>query len=264
MADARLDRAARLIADQRLKPRPTVRLPPELAPADQAEAYAIQARLRRLLGEAGSGAHVGWKIGSTTAAMRKLLGVPAPAAGAILAKGVLENPAALAHSGFRRVGVECEVAIRLARDLVPTSRPIDRSDVETAVDVLYPAIEIVDDRYGDFQAVGTNTMIADDFFHAAIVLGPAVSAWRGLELAAAAGVTRVNGLEVQRGRGADVLGHPFNSLAWLANRLAEIGERLTAGQVVMTGSLTLPHWAAAGDKVVIAIDGLGEASIAFI
>src|SRR5258708_39674554 len=106
-------------------------------------------------------------------------------------------------------------------------------------------------------------MIADDFFQAAIVLGPAAASWRDLDLAAAAGVTAVNGEAVQRGRGADVLGHPFNSVVWLANRLAEIGLRLQQGQIVMTGSLTLPHWAAKGEAVTVAIEGLGEASIAF-
>jgi 2-keto-4-pentenoate hydratase len=106
-------------------------------------------------------------------------------------------------------------------------------------------------------------MIADDFFHAAIVLGPPAADWRRLDLAAASGTTTVDGKEVLAGRGADVLGHPMNSLVWLANRLDEIGEHLAAGQIVMTGSLTLPHWAKKGEAVRIAIGGLGEARVAF-
>lgn len=263
MTDPRLDRAAEIIAEARLTPAAMVRLPPELTPADQTAAYAIQSRLRRRLSAAGRGDLVGWKVGSTTQAMQALLAVPAPAAGAILAKSVLASPARLAHDAFRRVGVECEMAMVLALDLAPKGKPVERAEAERAVGALHVAMEIVDDRYGDFRAVGAPTMIADDFFHAAIVLGPAAPNWRSLDLADLAGVTTVNGKEAQRGRGADVLGHPMNSLVWLANRLAEVGEVLRAGQIVMTGSLTLPHWAAKGDAVTIAIESLGEVSVVF-
>ena len=146
MTDPRFDEAAAIIAAARLTPASMVRLPPELTPADQAEAYAIQRQLRRRLGEAGKGEQVGWKVGSTTAAMQKLLSVPAPAAGAILASNVLRSPARLTHGSFRRVGVECEMAVVLAADLVPKGKPVDRNQAEAAVGALHPAIEIVDDR----------------------------------------------------------------------------------------------------------------------
>jgi 2-keto-4-pentenoate hydratase len=65
------------------------------------------------------------------------------------------------------------------------------------------------------------------------------------------------------GRGADVLGHPMRSLAWLANRLGTLGRRLEPGEIVMTGSLPLPYWAQAGDQVEIEISGLGAVRVDF-
>jgi 2-keto-4-pentenoate hydratase len=120
---------------------------------------------------------------------------------------------------------------------------------------------VVDDRYGDFRSFGVPALIADFFFHAGLVLGGPVADWRRLDLAAVTGTTLVDGVERLVGRGADVLGHPLDSLAWLANRLTALGRRLEPGQIVMTGSLPLPHWTAAGEKVEVRLSGLGAVSV---
>ena len=70
-------------------------------------------------------------------------------------------------------------------------------------------------------------------------------------------------LPICRGTGADVLGHPHNALAWLANHLAAEGKGLGAGQIVLTGSLVKTVWLNAGDKVVMELSGLGKVSAAF-
>jgi 2-keto-4-pentenoate hydratase len=71
----------------------------------------------------------------------------------------------------------------------------------------------------------------------------------------------INGELVGEGMGSDVMGHPLEPLAWLANNLAERGISLSAGMVVITGSIVPPKWLKAGDSATIAIDGLGEASL---
>ena len=73
----------------------------------------------------------------------------------------------------------------------------------------------------------------------------------------------INGEEAGRGTGADVLGHPHNALAWLANHLAAEGKGLHAGQIVLTGSLVKTVWLDAGDKVVMELPGLGEVEVTF-
>jgi 2-keto-4-pentenoate hydratase len=73
----------------------------------------------------------------------------------------------------------------------------------------------------------------------------------------------INGVKVGRGLGGDVLGHPLNALAWLANLRAAQGRPLCAGAFVLLGSVVETKWLARGDHVEIAIEGLGTASAGF-
>ncbi len=109
----------------------------------------------------------------------------------------------------------------------------------------------------------TPTLIADDFFDAGCVLGEPVVGWRSLDLASLSGVTWINGVEVGRGRGADVMGHPFEALAWLANSLARRGRYLRAGEFVFTGSVVETKWLQPGDRVVMEIERLGKVEAVF-
>ena len=126
-----------------------------------------------------------------------------------------------------------------------------------------PAIEIVDDRYVDWRSIGAPTLVADDFFAAGCVLGAPVARSAAPDLLGVAGRAVINGREAGRGTGADVLGHPHNALAWLANHLATAGKTLRAGQIVLTGSLVQTVWLNAGDKVLIELEGLGTVSVEF-
>ena len=73
----------------------------------------------------------------------------------------------------------------------------------------------------------------------------------------------INGREAGRGTGADVLGHPHNALAWLANHLASQGTGLRAGEIVMTGSLVKTVWLQAGDEARMEFSSLGTVQVAF-
>jgi 2-oxo-3-hexenedioate decarboxylase/2-keto-4-pentenoate hydratase len=252
-----LGRAARFLAETRLARRAFGALPGG-PPASEAEAYAIQQRLHAEMTARGCGALAGYKIGCTTPVMQEYLGIPSPCAG-----GVHASPATLEHAAFVRPGVECEIAVRLARPLPPRPAPYTPDDVGAAVGECMASIELVDDRYADWRSTDTPTLIADDFFQAGIVLGAAIADWRGYDLAALRGSMRINGTEVGEGTGADVMGHPFAALAWLATRLAEQGRPLAAGAVVMTGSIVQTRWVAAGDLVEVEVGPLGTASVRF-
>jgi 2-oxo-3-hexenedioate decarboxylase/2-keto-4-pentenoate hydratase len=208
------------------------------APRDLRSGYALQGEVNRLLERAGMGPRVGHKIGCTTPVMQKFLGIASPCAGEIFGRTVLRSGARIPARGFRRVGVECEIAVMLGSDLPERSVPYDRDAVAHAVGGVMAAIEIVDDRYADYRALGVPLLVADDFFNAGCVLGPVRRRWRGLDLASLEGVMRVNGVEVGRGRGELVMGHPLSALAWLANeRLAHGLPPLRAGQFVLLGSV---------------------------
>src|SRR5205085_4094929 len=137
---------------------------------------------------------------------------------------------------FVRVGVECEIAVRLARDLAPSQAPFTADQVAQAIEAYHPAIEIVDDRYENWQTIGAPTLVADDFFAAGCVLGAPVARSTAPDLLKVTGRAIINDKEEGRGTGADVLGHPHNALAWLADHLAAEGRGLHAGQIVLTGS----------------------------
>jgi 2-keto-4-pentenoate hydratase len=253
-----IERAADWIADARVNGRAMAELPAPLRPASNDEGYAIQRKVHERLIARGRGKLIGWKVGATTAPMQKLLNLTGPAAGAILASAEKHSPAALRFADYRKIGIECEVCVKLKSLLPSGPGKVDRAAAAAAVGSLFPAMEIVDNRYGDFTTIGTPIILADDVFHAAIVLGKEVTDWQTLDLVDCDGTTSANGEVKLKGKGADVLGHPLESLAWLANLLAARGERLEAGQYVMTGSLPLPYWANAGETVEISIAGLGS------
>jgi 2-keto-4-pentenoate hydratase len=126
------------------------------------------------------------------------------------------------------------------------------------------AIEIVDDRYRDYAALGAPTLIADDFFGAGCVLGPAVADFDPTRLAASRARMRIDGRDVGAGVGTDILGEPLEALVWLANNLAQRGQHLRRGEFVLLGSLVQTQWVAAGQSVEIENDALGSAGVAFM
>jgi 2-keto-4-pentenoate hydratase len=254
--------AAKAIAAARRNRTPLAPLPANFAPADEDEGYRIQRALHDLL-LPQSGAMVGYKIGCTSAVMQQYMNIRHPCGGGVFAKGVHDSGAELKAADYVRVGVECEIAVRLARDLAQTEAPFTAEWMAEAIEAYYPAIEIVDDRYEKWETMGAPILIADDFFAAGCVLGEGVARANAPDLREIAGRALVNGEEAGRGTGADVLGHPHNALAWLANHLAAEGRALHAGQIVLTGSLVKTVWLSAGNSVTMALDGLGEVSATF-
>lgn len=248
--------AAGILAAHRLRPGAFPGLPEGLCPADLAAARRLQDATHEQLSAAGWGPRIGWKIGCTTPVMQRFLGIPEPCEGGIFQANVQASPGRFPAAAHHRIGVKCEIAVRLGRDLPPGEH--GREALSDAVEAVLPAIEVVDDRYADFAALGAPTLLADDFFQAGCVLGAPVSDWRGLDLAELSGRMWVDGAEAGRGRGRDVLGHPLNALAWLARTLARRGQGLKAGEIVLLGSLVQTQWPPAGAGIAIEIEALGR------
>jgi 2-keto-4-pentenoate hydratase len=230
--------AAALIANRQAR-RPAGPLPPEIAPRDVAEGVAVQVAVARSHGAWPPG---GFKIGATGSRMQAFLGLPGPAAAFMQAADIFRGGVSLPFARFAAPQVECEIAVRLGRDLPPGA--ITAEQAAEAVAELSAAIEIVENRYGpppigDLKALGTPTLIADQVYHAACVIGPPASVWRNLDLAALPGRLIVDGVVRDRGISADLLGHPMKALAWLAGSETVRGfGGLRAGQAVMLGSVT--------------------------
>jgi 2-keto-4-pentenoate hydratase len=254
--------AAALLAHARLGRERLGGLPPELRPADVAAGYRVQETLHGLLAESGLGPVAGYKIGCTTPVMQRFLGIDHPCAGGVLAARVYREAARLRHAAFVRVGIECEIAVLLDQDLPARERPYTAAEVAPAVGACAAAIEIVDDRWIDYRTVDLPTLIADDFFNAACVIGAPHRFDASLDLAPLQGAMIVNGAELGRGTGADALGHPLHALAWLATGRSGSGG-LRAGELVLTGSMVQTHWAARGESCRVEIERLGAVRVDF-
>lgn len=242
-------------------------LPPtstEIRDASLDEAYAMQEALHRLF-ILDRGEIAGYKIALTTPVMQQLMGVDQPCVGAMFSRLIHRSPASLRHQDYRRIAVECEIAVRLGEDLPARDRPYRREDLADAVEACLPAIELIEDHACDhYKEVGARALIANNAWNVGCILGEAVKNGSGLDLAEVTGALAINGQELGRGRGRDVLnGHPFHALAWVANVVAARGRPLRRGMVVLTGSVVATQFPRQGDTVTVSFDGLGKASVTF-
>ena len=228
-----------------------------IAPRDEAEGYAAQHALARLHGAVPP---AGFKIGATAKRMQDYLGLSGPAAGFMEAASLRPSGTVIDCARHVAPGVECEIAVRLAHDL--PAGPTTQTAAEAAVGEVFAAIELVENRYADLRALGTPTLIADQVFHAAAILGPPLAGWRGVDLGAVQGRLTVNGALRDSGHGRDLLGHPMAALAWLAgSQAASVFGGLRAGQVVMLGSVTPPAWLDGPAEVTVSFDGFAPVTV---
>src|SRR5258707_10933078 len=231
-------------------------LPPELMPADLDEVRAAFEAIERARGR---GEVVGYKIGLTTPIMQKLCGVDEPCYGAIFSSEVHHGRATLATSGYCRLGIETEIAVRIGEDLPQGG---DRERVGAAVESCMAAIEVLEDLRHDYKRLTAAAMVAGNVWNAGAVIGVPVTDWRRLDLAAVTSRLTINGSEIGNGKGGDVMGNPLNALAWLADKLAGAGTPLKRGMIVLTGSMVPIQFPAAGDRALVEVEGLGTAELA--
>jgi 2-keto-4-pentenoate hydratase len=201
-------------------------------PTTIADAYDIQERYVALL-RGKHGNPVGYKVGLTSATMQTFCGIDHPIGGVVLAGRVHQSGASVRRADYGRLGLEFEVAVRLKSD-VPVG-PCTAETIAPHIGGVCAAIELVDDRSADYSSLDVRSLVADNSWSAGIVLSEFLTTWP--DLAGALGRATKNGAALGEGYGRDILGHPFNSAAWMAMQLASRGEGLKAGQIVMTGSV---------------------------
>ena len=230
---------------------------PALTGLSEDQGYALQDSANKAL-EAHLGPRAGYKIGATTEPMRQLLRVKEPIAGEVFASTVFENGAGLVLADYVSPGIETEIALRLEAEVLPDHAPYDRNSIAAYVDFLMPSIEIVDNRYEDFASAGAPTFAADNNFNAAIVLGAPIQSWHDLPLDQLKARTLIDGKEVSAALSSQLMGHPLDALAWLANRFARLGRSLEAGHFVSLGTITPVQWVDRPCQVRIEIEDIGD------
>lgn len=235
-----------------------------LRPPDLATAYQIQnALVDRLLAHYG-GHRIGYKAACTNQLAQTQLNVPGPLFGQMLSFTHFQSPATLPARAFTRRIIEAEFGIALAADVPVSATPYDASTIRTFIGAVLPGIELVSHRFVDWSTVGAPSVAADNAIHGAWIQGPPFAEWRTLDLATHEVTLTVNGQVFDRGTGANVLGHPFNVVAWLANELPRHGQRLKTGDFITTGVVMNVYNAQVGDAIVADFGVLGKVEVVFI
>jgi len=222
------------------------------------DAYRVLLALVARRRNAGS-RRIGWKVGLTAKAIQEQFGVHEPVFACLLADGLIEAGHAFRFDELIKPGFENELCIVLGRDLAADATP---EDVAAAVAAVYPAFEIIETR-GDLSGQ-LALAIADNAQQRAFVLGKPVGAEALPELATVRVRVQINDNEVATAHGEAVLGHPYNSVAWLAGKLAQLGETIRAGDYVMSGSFTRQFPLSRGDRFEAAFDGIGRVAASVV
>jgi len=199
---------------------------------------------------------VGFKVGLTSAAMRRALGVDEPDFGHLFDSMSVPDRGELPSASLLQPRAEPEIAFVLADPLAGPG--VTAADVRAATLAVAPALEIIDSRITNWQITLADT-VADNGSSGLFVLGPQ-HPLTGLDLPALGSELLLDGNVVDSGAGAAVLGDPAEAVAWLANELGRRGTTLFAGQVVLSGSCTAAYPIAPGQRIEARFDQLGSAS----
>ena len=233
----------------------------DLIAADDVEgAYAVaQRNISRTQAERGWRLN-GQKIGLTSPAVQRQLGVDRPDFGMLFAELAHASGDVVPVHDLLQPKVEAEVALVLSHGLDLRVHTI--ADVISAVSYVLPALEIVDSRIADWKITFIDT-VADNASSGRYVLGTVPVRLDGLDLAAVEMMMTINGEQASSGNGAACLGNPLIAARWLADTMSQAGTPLRGGDVVLTGALGPMATVAAGDEVVATISGLGSVSARF-
>jgi 2-keto-4-pentenoate hydratase len=226
---------------------------------DADDAYAIQ-KVNTELKLAAGARLIGAKIGLTSLAVQKQLGVDTPDYGVLFDDMGYAEGLPIPVADLRQPKVEAEVAFVLGRDLAMHNPTI--IDVIGAIDYALPALEIVGSRIADWN-IGLVDTVADNASSSAWVIGASPKKLGELDLRGCAMSMTCDGEVVSSGGGAACLGHPLNAVLWLARTMAGVGAPLRAGQLVLSGALGPMVPVAAGKSYTATIDGLGSVTAIF-
>lgn len=247
---------AKVLDDAVLEARDVERFTKERPDLSIEAAYSIQElvvnfRIRR--GERVTG----WKMGMTSKAKMRQMGVVEPIYGMLTDAMAIPDAGVISLKGRIHPKIEPEVAFLITKDL---EGPVSPAQVLQATGGVCAALEVIDSRYRNFE-FQLPDVIADNTSASGYVLGNFMRRTDRLDLGNLGIVMEVNGTPVQFGSTAAILGHPARSVAELVGMLAKRGLVLKAGSVVLAGGATAAVPLQSGDRVKVSIHHLGSAEV---
>lgn len=203
---------------------------------------------------------IGHKVGLTSKAMQRSSMIDEPDFGYILDDQMIGDGAKVPHENYCKPRVEVELAFVLGKRLIGPG--IGLTDVLRATEYVVPAIEIVDARIQDPRKIVDT--VADNGAAAGIAVGGRPVGPMDVDLRWVGGIMYRNAEIEETGLAAGVLGHPALGVAWLANKLGQLGTPLEPGHIVLAGSFTRVVFAQKGDTLHADFGPLGGLAIQFV
>ena len=229
------------------------------------DAYAIQSAL--LAAKLAQGRRViGWKIGLTSRAMQNALGIDIPDSGILFDDMAFADGATVPAGRFIQPRVEAEIAFVMKTPLAGAD--VTHDQVIAATDFVAPSLEILDTRIlradpATGQARIITDTISDNAANAGVVLGDVRHPVRAQDLRWVGAIVTRDGVVEETGLGAGVLNDPVESVVWLARRMAQYGQRIEAGQIILSGSFIRPLECPPGSNIHADFGDFGSVSIRF-
>jgi len=246
---AGISKATRLLVEARNTRKPAET--GDLALHKESEAYRVQ---DEVWAEFWPGTRpVAWKVGGPSDKVE-------PTAAPIAPGTLMRSPASVIGASMHMIGVEAEVAFRLAKDLPPRSRPYSARSVAAAVGEILVTIELCDTRLANWKKATGLWMLADFQNSSGLVEGSGTKEWQKIDFLQQEVEFRI-GERTVKAKGAHSFGNPMRLLPWLAAHCGKRGMGLHAGDIITTGAWTGLEIARPGDKVTATFPGIGEATV---
>ena len=179
---------------------------------------------------------------------------------------VFAHGAVVPQGRFIQPRIEAEIAFVMKAPI--GGADVTRADVIAATDYVAPSIEILDTRIlrADPASGVTRKVydtISDNAANAGVVLGDKQHAPDAFDLRWVGAITSRNGEVEETGLGAGVLNDPVESVVWLARRMAQYGQSIEPGHIILSGSFIRPVECPSGSKINADFGPFGQVDISF-
>ncbi len=232
------------------------------APAGFEEAYQIQSALYKIMREEDRFTEFGGhKVALTSPAIQEMCGVNEPAYGAIFKEFLHENNHVVDMEDFIRFGIEFEICFEIGEDIPHSDEAYTKETIAPFIASAMPAFELIDDRDADYNHLDAASILTDRCWCNGIVMGEPITNWQQIEIGDCSSKVIVNNQVNDQGNTRDALGHPLNSVAFVANHLQDSGSQLKAGEVIMSGSALKTQFPKSGDTITYSVENLGDVSV---
>jgi len=179
---------------------------------------------------------LGWKVGFGAPAAMSALDIERPLVGYLMHSGIIASGTELPYATFTQPAIEPEIAVYLGADVAGGS---DAATIKAAIAALGPAIEIADVRFAPTE--GVERILAGNIYQRGIVLGGSDEHRAGARLTDLTATIRRNGVAIEIPDDIESnTGRLIDVVAAVADTLAEMGERLSAGELIIAGSIVPP------------------------